>query len=125
MEAGSLIGSGSKLLSDKSTFLIPPSGKSNLLEKMVESTIDAFNTKNEKITLGDKISQVFVPLVAIIGISVFITCCFFYDIIEAFSRLLCVLIVACPCAFGIAEPLVLTSALDQNDWEFSSLTDLF
>ena len=113
MEAGSLIGSGSKLLSDKSTFLIPPSGKSNLLEKMVESTIDAFNTKNEKITLGDKISQVFVPLVTIIGISVFMMCCFFYDINEGFSRLLSVLIVACPCAFGIAEPLVLTSALDQ------------
>ena len=27
--------------------------------------------------------------------------------------MLSVLIVACPCAFGIAEPLVLTSALDQ------------
>ena len=66
--------------------MIPPSGKSNLLEKMVESTIDAFNTKNEKITLGDKISQVFVPLVnTIIGISVFMMCCFFYDINEGFS----------------------------------------
>ena len=113
METGSLIGSGSKLLSEKSTFLIPPSGKSNLLEKMVESTIDAFNTKNEKITLGDKISQIFVPLVTVVGISVFVTSYFFYDINEAFSRLLSVLIVACPCAFGIAEPLVLTSALEQ------------
>ena len=113
MEVGSLIGSGSKLLSERATFMIPPSGKSNLLEKMVESTIDAFNTKHENITLGDKISQIFVPIVTILGIIVFIICSFFYNINEGFSRLLSVLIVACPCAFGIAEPLVLTSALDQ------------
>ena len=113
MEPGSLIGSGSKLLSNQITLIVPPTGKSNLLERMVASTIEAFNTKPEQITLGDRISQFFVPFVVLIGISVFFVCSYFGDMSDGFSRFLSVLIVACPCAFGIAEPLVLTSALDQ------------
>ena len=41
---GSLIGAGARLLSEKITLMVPPSGRSNLLERMVESTIEAFNT---------------------------------------------------------------------------------
>ena len=113
MEPGSLIGAGARLLSEKITLMVPPSGRSNLLERMVESTIEAFNTKREQLTLGDRISQIFVPVVAVIGLIVFLLQLSTGSGSEGFSRLLSILIVACPCAFGIAEPLVLTTALEQ------------
>lgn len=113
MEPGSLIGAGARLLSEQVTLMVPPTGRSNLLERMVESTIEAFNTKREQLTLGDRISQIFVPVVGVIGLSVFFVQVVSGSGSEGFSRLLSVLIVACPCAFGIAEPLVLTTALDQ------------
>ena len=113
MEPGSLVGAGARLLSDEAALRVPPAGRSNLLERMVASTIEAFNTKREQLTLGDRISQVFVPLVALIGVSVFVIQFVSGSATEGFSRLLGVLIVACPCAFGIAEPLVLTAAIEQ------------
>ncbi len=113
MEPGSLIGAGARLLSEQITLMVPPTGRSNLLERMVESTIEAFNTKREQLTLGDRISQVFVPVVGVIGLTVFFVQLSSGSGSEGFSRLLSVLIVACPCAFGIAEPLVLTTALEQ------------
>ena len=111
MEPGSLIGAGARLLSEKIILMVPPSGRSNLLERMVESTIEAFNTKREQLTLGDRISQIFVPLVAVIGLTVFFWQLSIGSGSEGFSRLLSILIVACPCAFGIAVPLVLSTAL--------------
>lgn len=113
MEPGSLVGAGARLLSDEVAMRVPPGGRSNLLERMVASTIEAFNTKREQLTLGDRISQVFVPLVALIGLAVFVLQSVSGSATEGFSRLLGVLIVACPCAFGIAEPLVLTAAIEQ------------
>ena len=74
---------------------------------------DSFNSKKDKITIGDKISQYFVP--SVIGIGLIIL---FFNLLngyyqDGFYRLLSILIVACPCAFGIAEPLVLTAAVDK------------
>ena len=113
IEKGQFIGAGSRLLSENATLVVPPSGQSNLLENIVENTINAFNSKKDKITIGDKISQYFVP--SVIGIGLIIL---FFNLLngyyqDGFYRLLSILIVACPCAFGIAEPLVLTAAVDK------------
>ena len=113
IEKGQFIGAGSKLLSEKAVLVVPPSGQSNLLEKIVENTINAFNSKKDKITTGDKISQYFVPSVLGIGIIILIFNLLNGYYQDGFYRLLSILIVACPCAFGIAEPLVLTAAVDK------------
>ena len=113
IEKGQFVGAGSRLLSENARLVVPPSGQSNLLENIVENTINAFNSKKDKITIGDKISQYFVP--SVIGIGLIIL---FFNLLngyyqDGFYRLLSILIVACPCAFGIAEPLVLTAAVDK------------
>ena len=113
LEQGHYVGAGAKLLSDDARLSVPASGKSNLIQKIVESTIEAFNTRKEQLSLGDRISQVFVPIVVAVGLLVFVLNFFWGDRSQAVIRLLSVLIVACPCAFGIAEPMVLTAAIEK------------
>jgi heavy metal translocating P-type ATPase len=113
LEQGHYVGAGAKLLSDDACLSVPAAGKSNLIQKIVESTIEAFNTRKEQLSLGDRISQVFVPIVVVVGLMVLVANMVWGDRSQAVIRLLSVLIVACPCAFGIAEPMVLTAAIEK------------
>ncbi len=113
LEQGHYVGAGAKLLSDDALLSVPASGKSNLIQKMVDSTIEAFNTRKEQLSLGDRISQVFVPVVVGIALLVLFGNWGWGDRGESIIRMLSVLIVACPCAFGIAEPMVLTAAIEK------------
>jgi len=113
LEQGHYVGAGAKLLSEEARLSVPAGGRSNLIKKMVDSTIEAFDTRKEQLSFGDKISQVFVPVVVVVGIVVLLGNLLWGERGEAVIRLLSVLIVACPCAFGIAEPLVLTAAIEK------------
>jgi heavy metal translocating P-type ATPase len=113
LEQGHYVGAGAKLLSEDAWLSVPASGQSNLIQKIVESTIEAFNTRKEQLSFGDRISQYFVPFVVAVAVLVLIGNLFWGNRNEAMIRLLSVLIVACPCAFGIAEPLVLTAAMEK------------
>jgi heavy metal translocating P-type ATPase len=113
LEQGHYVGAGAKLLSEKADLSVPASGRSNLIQKIVESTIEAFNTRKEQLSFGDKISQYFVPVVIFVALMVCFGNLGWGDRNEAVIRFLSVLIVACPCAFGIAEPLVLTAAIEK------------
>lgn len=113
LEQGHYVGAGAKLLSDDAALSVPAGGRSNLIQKIVESTIEAFNTRKEQLSFGDRISQVFVPVVIAVGLLVCLANLLWGARNEAVIRLLSVLIVACPCAFGIAEPLVLTAAIER------------
>lgn len=113
LEQGHYVGAGAKLLSDGARLSVPAAGQSNLIQKIVDSTIEAFNTRKEQLSLGDRISQVFVPIVIAIASAVCFANMLWGDRNAAIIRFLSVLIVACPCAFGIAEPLVLTAAIEK------------
>lgn len=113
LEQGHYVGAGAKLLSATASLSVPASGQSNLIKKIVESTIEAFNTRKEQLSVGDKISQVFVPIVFVVGALVFFANLLWGDSEQAAVRLLSVLVISCPCAFGIAEPLVLTAAIEK------------
>jgi len=113
LEQGHYVGAGAKLLSDAAALSVPAAGQSNLIQKIIESTIEAFNTRKEQLSLGDRISQLFVPGVIVIALGVCVANIVWGNRNAAFIRLLSVLIVACPCAFGIAEPLVLTAAIEK------------
>ncbi len=113
LEQGHYVGAGAKLLSEEARLSVPAAGQSNLIKKIVESTIEAFNTRKEQLSFGDRISQVFVPVVIAVALFVCLANLLFGDRHDAVVRMLSVLIVACPCAFGIAEPLVLTAAIEK------------
>ncbi len=113
LEQGHYVGAGAKLLSEDAHLSVPAAGQSNLIQKIVDSTIEAFNTRKEQLSFGDRISQYFVPVVVLLALVVLIGNLVWGDRNAAIIRMLSVLIVACPCAFGIAEPLVLTAAIEK------------
>jgi len=112
LKAGQFMGAGGKVLSEYVKLVIPELGVSSKVETIIESTMSAFNTKKEGEHFGDKISVYFVPLILLIA---FLTFGFFlqFDLYTAITRSMTVLIIACPCAFGIAEPLVMVFA---SEW---------
>ncbi len=112
LEPGQVVGAGAKLVSEQVRLSVPPTGRSSLIENIIESTIAAFNTRKDQASLGDRISTVFVPVVFALTTAVFVFTLSQHAFEEAFTRALSMLVVACPCAFGIAEPLVLTAGID-------------
>ncbi len=84
-------------------------GNDTMLSKIIALVKDAANTKPKIQKLADRISSVFVPVVIVISIVTFLV---WYFILNAeFDRSLLfavsVLIIACPCALGLASPIAI------------------
>lgn len=79
------------------------------LAKMVKLVSDAQTQKAPVQKLADRISQVFVPIV--IALSIIILLVHIYvlgnNVTDAFTTAVAVLIIACPCALGLATPTAL------------------
>ncbi|MEU6350889.1 heavy metal translocating P-type ATPase [Streptomyces sp. NPDC047072] len=83
-------------------------GADTRLARMAQLVEDAQNGKAEVQRLADRISAVFVPVVIAIAVATFggwlgAT----GDAVEAFTAAVAVLIIACPCALGLATPTAL------------------
>ena len=78
----------------------------NIIEDLIRK---AQGTKPDIQKSLDKITQFFVPTVLFISFSTFIYKYFIQDIllIEALKNSIAVLVIACPCALGLATPIVL------------------
>jgi len=83
-------------------------GADTQLARMAKLVEDAQNGKAEVQRLADRISAVFVPVVILIALGTFgawlgVT----GDTVAAFTAAVAVLIIACPCALGLATPTAL------------------
>ncbi len=80
-------------------------GIESTLSKMIELVENAQMQKAPIQMLVDQISAVFVPLVVLISIVTFVGNFYFIDSLnEAIMRSVSVLVIACPCALGLATP---------------------
>ena len=95
-------------------------GKNTVLSQIVKLIEEAQATKAPIQKLADKISAVFVPIVILIAISTFIIWFGLYSVLQvpglpslpqsydiflfAFLNAITVLVIACPCAMGLATP---------------------
>ena len=82
-------------------------GKESTISEIVTMVVDATNTKSKVQKMADRISGYFVPIILAIAIVTFILsyllgCSFSLS----FTHFVTVLVVACPCALGLAVPLV-------------------
>ncbi|MBR2021096.1 MAG: heavy metal translocating P-type ATPase, partial [Clostridia bacterium] len=84
-------------------------GDDTIISGIVRLVEQASGSKAPISRLADKISGIFVPIVIIISIITFIVWILCGSQFEfAFSRAICVLVISCPCALGLATPVAVT-----------------
>jgi len=86
-------------------------GKDTVLSQIIKIVQDAQTSKAPIERLADKVSSIFVPVVILIAISSFFIWFFFTsNFVFALTIFIAVLIIACPCALGIATPTAILVA---------------
>ncbi len=79
-------------------------GSDTMLSQIIKMVSEAQSSKAPIARLADSISSYFVPVVLMLSIATFVI---WYDIgtfTQAFTNMIAVLIIACPCALGLATP---------------------
>jgi len=83
-------------------------GKDTVLSKIVTAVEDAQNEKAPIQNIADKVVGWFVPLIIIIAAGTYALWSFYsHDQIHAIMNAISVLVIACPCALGLATPLAI------------------
>ena len=83
-------------------------GKDSTISEIVRLVVEATNTKAPIQRLADKVSGYFVPAIIVIAILTFIFYLIFGNTFStSITTFVTVLVVACPCALGLATPLAI------------------
>lgn len=83
-------------------------GEDTALAKIIQMVNDASATKAPIARIADKVSGIFVPVViAIAAITMVVWLLFGESFGFALSRGICVLVISCPCALGLATPVAI------------------
>lgn len=83
-------------------------GSDTTLSKIIQMVSDAAATKAPIAKIADKVSGVFVPVVICIAVLTTIVWLFCGESFGfALSRGICVLVISCPCALGLATPVAI------------------
>jgi P-type Cu+ transporter len=90
-------------------------GSSTVLQQIVELAQNAQNQKAPVQLLADKISAVFVPAVLIVAVVTFALNLLLAKVgaTESLLRSIAVLVIACPCAMGLATPAAIAVGLGR------------
>ncbi|MFD3932315.1 heavy metal translocating P-type ATPase [Streptomyces sp. NPDC058614] len=100
---GATVNAGGRLVVEASRV-----GADTQLARMARLVEDAQNGKAEVQRLADRISGIFVPVVLLIALGTFgVWLAVTGDTVAAFTAAVAVLIIACPCALGLATPTAL------------------
>ncbi len=82
-------------------------GRDSTISEIVKMVVESTNSKTKIQRIADKVSGIFVPFIFIIAILTFLIHIFTNDFATSFNYFVTVLVVACPCALGLAVPLVI------------------
>ncbi len=92
-------------------------GAETVLSQIVEMVANAKRSRAPIQGMADSISAIFVPSVILISIAAFLIWLFFGPeppLVFAFASAVSVLIIACPCALGLATPISITTAAGRG-----------
>ncbi|HWI47811.1 MAG TPA: heavy metal translocating P-type ATPase [Rummeliibacillus sp.] len=82
-------------------------GKDTVLSNIIRVVEEAQGSKAPIQRLADQISAIFVPVVVTLAVITFIASYFFFtdgNFTHSLERMIAVLVIACPCALGLATP---------------------
>ena len=83
-------------------------GKDSTISEIVRLVVEATNTKAPISKIADKVSGIFVPSIIVIAIlTLIVYLALGNGINDALTHFVTVLVVACPCALGLATPLAI------------------
>jgi Cu+-exporting ATPase len=88
-------------------------GKDTTLARIIELVTQAQNEKTPTQRLADRISAVFVPVILLIALLTFGLWCRNGSLAQALMHGISVIVIACPCAMGLATPLALMVGLGR------------
>lgn len=109
--AGSTVIAGS-LISGSLSYRAERLGRDSLLGDMMTALAEAQNSKAPIARLADRIAARFVPAVLLIALAAFVgNLLLGHAISEALLRAAAVLVVACPCALGLATPAAVMAGM--------------
>jgi Cu+-exporting ATPase len=105
-------------INQRGSFLYQASriGRDTVLAQIIKSVRQAQSSKPEIARLADKISSIFVPLVVALSILTFLIWYYFGPrpaLGYAFVTSMTVLVIACPCALGLATPISIMVAVGR------------
>lgn len=114
-EAGISVTGGSVVTSGNLRIKTTAVGESTALAEIIRLVQKAQGAKPPMQKLADKISAVFVPTVLVIAVLAFLINYFIIDVTFADSmmRSIAVLVIACPCAMGLATPAAVAVGLGR------------
>jgi Cu+-exporting ATPase len=92
-------------------------GADSVLSQIVRLMRDAQGSRAPIQRLADRVSAVFVPTIIVISVATFVAWYFIADtapLLRAFTAAVSVLIIACPCAMGLAVPTAVMVATGRG-----------
>ncbi len=111
LRRGDAITAGATILSGEALIEISAPTKASRLAQIADLVREATATKTKLASIADRISSFFVPSVILISIGTFVAWLVITgDQLRAFEAAVAVLVIACPCALGIAVPMSLVVA---------------
>lgn len=114
--AGDPIYSGTVSVGSSTRFVAEKIGSETLLGKIIDAVRDAQASKAPIQRIADKVSGVFVPAILIIALMTFLAWGFLGDTtpwLRGLYHAISVLVIACPCALGLATPTAITVSMGR------------
>jgi Cu+-exporting ATPase len=106
VSTGSEVFAGTLNLDGQIEVTVTSAGARTRISQIASLVATAQNSKAEIARLADRISAIFVPVVLALTIATGIVW-FFYDSSRVIEVMIAVLVIACPCALGLATPTAL------------------
>jgi len=103
-------------LSGSFVMQVTRTGSETVLSQIIRQVKEAQGSKAPVQKLADKIASIFVPAVIMIAIISFMSWYFFSsenNFIHAFNAFFTVLVIACPCALGLATPTAIIAGVGK------------
>jgi cation transport ATPase len=114
-EPGSPVVAGSVNLGNALRIRAAKVGADTTLAQIIKLVEHALSSRSELERAVDRLSRMFVPAVIVFALLTFTVCWLggFTPAGEALMRAITVLVIACPCALGLATPLAVTAAIGE------------